>query len=698
MERAWKTRGTRRETMIKEWRDDLLRMGLLGFLNKYGSENLLPALGVWIILKMTRSKAGCGCLTVIVLGIAGFFALGSCAEKQNAKRAEERMVTPRVQAERAEVPAAIVSYNAKVRGGGGLEAGSTKTITLPGGAKMEMVWCPPGAFMMGSPEGEKGRYEDEKRHPVVLKKGFWLAKTEVTQEQWGSVMGSNPAGHRGGNLPVENVNWEEAQEFCRKTGLRLPTEAEWEYACRADSTGPYGGSGRLEEMGWYGGNGGDDTHPVGQKRGNAWGLQDMHGNVWEWCADWFQEDLGSETATDPKGTATGTKRVIRGGAMTSEARGCGSAMRIAATPDSRGNLLGFRPALTGEERTETGRGAAGAQGSRTADGKKTRSGDARKAGDKRMFSLPGGVKMAVRWCPAGRFVMGSPAGEAGRWDDEVQHEVTLTRGFWLVETEVTQGQWKALMNGETVADLARKGLRDDTEFDLRGEKQTLRAFWGLDRDADPMNRCGDLDDAVPVYNVSWGEAKAFCRRLTEKGRSEGWLPAGYSFRLPTEAEWEYACRAGTKRALPNGKDIRILGECNAPALDDIAWYGGNSSVGFEGKRAVDTSTWPDKQYPGGRAFARKVGLKAANDWGLRDMIGNVSEWCEDEFAEYPSGPVTDYCKSNSSTTLGVPRVLRGGSWSNGARCCRSASRSWAPAGYRDNNVGFRPVCSAGSVQ
>ncbi len=317
-------------------------------------------------------------------------------------------------------------------------------------------------------------------------------------------------------------------------------------------------------------------------------------------------------------------------------------------------------------------------------------------GEARDVALPNRKTMRLHWCPEGRFTMGSPATEEGRFNDEVQHEVTLTRGFWMAETEVTQGQWKALMNGETVADLARKGLQDDTGYDIIDGKGaiTMRERWGLARDADPMNRCGDLDNAVPVYNVSWGEAKEFCRRLTEKGHNEGWLPTGYRFRLPTEAEWEYACRAGAKTALPNGQDIRILGENNAPALDDIAWYGGNSSEGFEG-RGCNTDTWPDKQYPGGQAFARKVELKAANGWGLYDMIGNVWEWCEDEYANYPAGPVTDYCKSNSSTALGVHRVLRGGSWFGDARRCRSARRGWPPAGYRDLGVGFRPVCSAG---
>jgi formylglycine-generating enzyme required for sulfatase activity len=324
-------------------------------------------------------------------------------------------------------------------------------------------------------------------------------------------------------------------------------------------------------------------------------------------------------------------------------------------------------------------------------------------GDAREVPLPNGTKMRLKWCPEGTFTMGSPSTEDGRDNDEVQHQVTLTRGFWMAETEVTQGQWKALMGGETVKDLARKALQDDTGYDLNDGKGaiTMRERWGLERDSDPMKRCGDLNDNVPVYNVSWGEAKEFCKRLTEKGHNEKWLPAEYHFRLPTEAEWEYACRAGTTTALPNGKDIRILGENNAPALDDIAWYGGNSSVGFKEEgldEGWNTEKWTEKQYPGGRACARKVKGKAPNGWGLHDMIGNVWEWCEDEFADYPASAVEDYCKSNSSPALGVHRVMRGGSWYSFARRCRSACRSWGPAGYRSDGVGFRPVCSAGAVQ
>ena len=306
------------------------------------------------------------------------------------------------------------------------------------------------------------------------------------------------------------------------------------------------------------------------------------------------------------------------------------------------------------------------------------------AGAVKTVTLPGGAEMRFRWCPAGTFEMGSPESEEGRYDDERQHRVTLTKGFWMAETEVTQGQWRKLMDGETVVDLARKGLQDDTEFMIAGKKQTLREFWRMERNGDPRNRCGDLKDGVPVYNVSWNEAVEFCRRLTQRERAAERIPDGYEYRIPTEAEWEYACRAGTTTALPNGRGIRILGANNAPALDDIAWYGGNSSVGFVGS-GWKTSNWPEKQYPDGTAGPRGVKRKAANAWGLYDMIGNVFEWCADWYGEYPSGSVTD----PTGPSEGVYRVLRGGGWFGIARFCRSADRVRYEPGFRNNILGFR---------
>ena len=225
-------------------------------------------------------------------------------------------------------------------------SGKTKTITLPGGAAMEMIWCEPGTFMMGSPATEVGRFEDEPLHRVTLTKGFWLGKYEVTQHQWQSVMGSNPARFKGDDFPVESVSWEDCQEFIHKVNavlpckVRLPTEAEWEYACRAGSGAAVSGSGTLDEMAWYDANSDSRTHSVGKNQANAWGFYDMHGNVLEWCADWFGKS--DAQSVDPKGPPVGTFRVLRGGCWFFYARDCRSAYRLKRDPALRNAIYGFR--------------------------------------------------------------------------------------------------------------------------------------------------------------------------------------------------------------------------------------------------------------------------------------------------------------------------------------------------------------------
>ncbi|MCU0918535.1 MAG: bifunctional serine/threonine-protein kinase/formylglycine-generating enzyme family protein [Planctomycetes bacterium] len=249
-----------------------------------------------------------------------------------------------------------------IQGAGGTRASSGSSRTQAGPSQeitnsigMKLVWIPPGEFLMGSPQSEEGRFDGEgPQHRVTLTRGFYLGVYEVTQRQWLSVMGRNPSGFQGDDLPVETVSWEEAVEFCRKLSVkegvayRLPTEAEWEYACRAGTTGRYGfgdSDSSLGEYAWYESNSGNQTHAVGQKRPNAWGLHDMHGNVWEWCQDWYGE-YASGSVPDPLGPASGGDRVSRGGSWLNGARDCRSAFRAWDTPDDRGSYLGFRLART----------------------------------------------------------------------------------------------------------------------------------------------------------------------------------------------------------------------------------------------------------------------------------------------------------------------------------------------------------------
>ena len=620
------------------------------------------------------------------------------------------------------------------------KAGDTKTVMLPGNVPLELVWCPAGTFWMGSPKSEKGRWDNETRHRVTLTRGFWIGKHPVTQGQWEAVMGTNPSDFKGADLPVEMVSWEDSQRFFKKVnklmaggGFRLPSEAEWEYACRAGTETAFCWENSLDaSMANVNGNHGR-TVCVGQSRPNGWGLHDMHGNIHEWCQDWYG-DYPAGAVADPGGAVSGTKRMYRGGSWFLEARFCRSACRGYNVPSHPSNDLGFRIASSEEAieaplsdvRTAAGPtsplpkspflkrclfagltvvaalvlgGIVGGWDAASLTGAVSRAmgrsssekapapqpettpavstnavpsmaeleaGKAREealaaekleedqleqhkketpqrsAGDTVKVDLGGGVEMELVWCPAGSFWMGSPEGEAERYDDETRHRVTLTRGFWLGKTEVTQGQWEAVM-GYGLEEHARK--------------------------VGVTNQVGVVDAKHPMVQVNWDDSVEFCRRLSMK------LPGGGQFRLPTEAEWEHACHAGIECATYAG-DMEIIDKYNAPVLDAVAWYGGNSNEGYSG-RGWNTAK--------GVAGYRSAGEKTPNAWGLFDMLGNVYEWCGDRYEKYPSGDAGD----PSGAVSGTERVCRGGSWVSPARDCRSAARASAAQSKRFNHLGFR---------
>ncbi len=235
-----------------------------------------------------------------------------------------------------------------------------------------------------------------------------------------------------------------------------------------------------------------------------------------------------------------------------------------------------------------------------------------------------GNKFLFRWINPGTFLMGSTLGtDPDRNEDEVQHEVRLTRGFWILDHELTQREFKIVMGS-------------NPSYHLGG--------W------------------QPVERVSWDEAVEFCKKLTEMDRAKGLISAKEEYRLPTEAEWEYAARAGT-----TGARYTVDGKNVAESLDLIAWWVGNSG-----------------------GHPHEVMMKRPNAWLLWDMLGNVSEWCSDWYGEYPTGNVTDPTGRGS----GSIRVSRGGSWYHVARYVRSADRRGSVPGGRSDVLGFRPALSS----
>jgi sulfatase modifying factor 1 len=278
-----------------------------------------------------------------------------------------------------------------------------------------------------------------------------------------------------------------------------------------------------------------------------------------------------------------------------------------------------------------------------------------------------GTTLDLVWIPPGTFTIGSPAGEPGRHPEEgPPTRVTLTKGFWLGQTLVTIGQWKNIM-GAGVRGQLGKAIDDDTLYDLGGRKQTLRDFMHWSRDMDPAVYLGNEENNLPVYFVSWNEAMEFAEKLTARERAAGRLPAGYACTLPTEAQWEYACRAGTAGPTYAGSD-------DATVLDKIAWYAGNSATGYTGRPVGHSPSGP-----------REVGRKEPNAWGLYDMLGNIWQWCRDWFGPYPGGDVTD----PTGPVTGTARVNRGGSFGSGAHDERSARRAGNPPPEASAYRGFR---------
>jgi len=454
-----------------------------------------------------------------------------------------------------------------------------RSIRIPTNPNQEsLTWIPAGSYEMGSPAEEPGRQLDESRHTVTIREGFFMSRLEVTQADFlagklasPSVNSVNP------NQPVENVSWNDAMEYCisrtqreQAEGrlpegyiYRLPTEAEWEYAARAQSSSAYffgPDASLLPDYAWFTSNAGIKEMPVGQARPNPFGLFDIYGNVSEWCLDWYGE-LADHRQIDPSGPETGTLRVVRGGGWSALPEECRSASRTGLSPSSANSTVGFRVVL--------GKGTS---------------------------PIPTNPLPArLVWIPPGKFNMGSPQGELGRGDDELQHQVALTKGFWVGKYPVTVAELEVVTGIQTGG---------------RGDSAT---------------------------SMTHAQAVSYCAKLTSREQSAGRLPAGFIYRLPTEAEWEYMARSGAQTRFYYGDDLEnrlycTYRNCNSATLEP-------------------------------------VGARPPNQSGIYD-IGNLRggtllfEWCSDYYGAYRAGAQTDP-KGPSNT--GAGRVVRGNDRSAGRR-------------------------------
>jgi|688.fasta_scaffold10987_8 formylglycine-generating enzyme required for sulfatase activity len=512
-----------------------------------------------------------------------------------------------------------------------VKPGKAEVIDLGKDVKLEMLLIPAGKFKMGSPASEKNRFDVETQHEVTITKPFYMGKYEVTQEQWEAVMGNNPSETKGAKLPVTDVSWEDCQEFIKKLnaktdgGYRLPTESEWEYACRAGTTTAYSFGDKItpKDANYYDSKIGKPV-AVGSYKPNAFGLYDMHGNVNEWCEDWYG-DYPKGAVTDPKGPAKGEYRVLRGGSfdlVDSEAR---SSVRVFNPQALRSYHYGFRLARTADIKATVAEPTAPIPGSTeltpatkgllVATFSEVKAKEAQKQLAKSLKKeveekedLGKDVKLEMVLIPAGKFKMGSPASEKGRRDNETQHEVTLTKPFYMGKYEVTQEQWEAVM-GDNPSSSKTKGAK------------------------------------LPVTDVSWNDCQDFIKKLNASTKG--------GYRLPTEAEWEYACRAGTSTAYSYGDNL---------SMSDANTHG---------------------------ASIKAVGSYKPNAFGLYDMHGNVWEWCEDWYGAYSAGAVTDPRTDPRGLAPAKRRVLRGGSFYVVESYARSSARNDFTPTVRGNGVGFR---------
>jgi len=625
---------------------------------------------------------------------------------------------------------------------------------------MRFVLIPPGEFDMGSTEAEVAKLLEQAKatnqppwyierlpaeapkHRVRITKPFWLGVHEVTRGQFRRFVderGYKTEAERDGkggyglvngqwkqdsrfvwnrdlgfeqadDHPVVNVTWNDVTAFCvwlsEKEGEKsdLPSEAQWEYACRAGTTTkwyPGDDAGALKEHAWFKDNAGDKTHPVGQKRPNAWGLYDVHGNAWEWCQDWWGDRYyATSPMDDPPGVLRGSDRMHRGGGWNCNAGGCRAALRGWMVPSGRFSMLGFRlarivsltesgaasPQKSGDESPQSkdrptpepsGPAApppaptpvppwtlpAGAPPPAIAPFDAAKAKEHQQAWAKHLgvpVEYENSIGMKFMLIPPGEFNMGSTEEEVATLLEQAKatnqqsswyierlpteapkHRVRITKSFWLGRHEVTRGQFRRFVED--------RGYQTEAERDGKGGRRYVDGQWNQDQRFVWNADLGfEQTDDHPVATVSWNDVTAFSRWLSEK--------EGETSQLPTEAQWEYACRAGTTTTWNSGDDEGTLKE--------HGWFSFNSE---------------SRSHP--------VGQKSPNAWGLYDMHGNVWEWCQDWWAVdyYGASPLDD----PTGASEGSARVLRGGGWRDYASRGRASFSDRSDPGTCHEFRGFR---------
>ncbi len=506
-------------------------------------------------------------------------------------------------------------------GGANTQVGGTKdaiAVAVVNSLGMSLQLVNPGSFTMGSPLDEEGRNDDEVAQRVNIRSAFYLGTFEVSVAQYNQVMELPSPTASAANLPKTDVTWEQAIAFCsrlsrhpeeRKAGREyyLPTESQWEYACRANTTTPIALNSELESIPEYTALQEKKLLPVNATTANAWGLYGMNGNAREWVSSWYGPTLVFKVELN--GPPFGEERVVRG-AKFGAPFSFRSAFRDRMLPHQSTDDLGFRVAmkilpkglrqvdpmslLPDNQFANAPKGKADDSNFKNNVLSERRYTTQELAAQKRQLDnavqlqLPvefqNTVGMKFRWCPPGAFNMGSPLTEAGRGDDEMQHHVELTRGYYLGIHEVTRMQYELVTGTEP------RGIRG-------------------------RHKNG------PASGISFADATKFCELLAKLPTE---AEAGRRYRLPTEAEWEYACRADTQ----------------------TAYFFGDDPIHYRDYVTI-RDHWSD---------TAQVAEKWPNAWGFYDMLGAPFEYCSGWYGLYPAGKVQDPDGPVGGTSV----IVRGG--------------------------------------